>query len=66
MNRYKISQRAEQDLEDIWIYVAQTDQVAADLLLAKILDKFPMLARFPEMGKKTKAAKLAGETSALD
>ncbi len=52
MNRYKISQRAEQDLEDIWIYVAQTDQIAADLLLAKIFDKFPMLASFPEMGKK--------------
>jgi toxin ParE1/3/4 len=52
MNRYRISQRAERDLEDIWIYVAQTDPVAADLLLAKILDKLPMLAKFPEMGRK--------------
>lgn len=50
MNRYRLSQRAEQDLEDIWIYVAQKDEVAADLLLAKILNKFPMLAQFPEMG----------------
>jgi len=25
--------------------------LAADLLLAKVLDKFPMLAQFPEMGK---------------
>lgn len=23
MNRYKISQLAEQDLEDIWVYLAQ-------------------------------------------
>jgi toxin ParE1/3/4 len=46
MNRYKISQRAEQDLEDIWLYTAQTDQLAADLLLAKILDRFPMLQGF--------------------
>jgi toxin ParE1/3/4 len=26
------------------------NEVTADLLLAKILDKFPMLAQFPEMG----------------
>jgi toxin ParE1/3/4 len=52
MNRYRLSRRAEQDLEDIWFYIAQNDQVAADLLIAKILDKFPMLAKFPDMGKK--------------
>jgi toxin ParE1/3/4 len=52
MNRYRLSRPAEQDLEDIWVYVAQNDQVAADLLIAKILDKFPMLAKFPDMGKK--------------
>jgi toxin ParE1/3/4 len=52
MNRYRLSRQAEQDLEDIWFYVAQSDEVAADLLIAKILDKFPMLAKFPNMGKK--------------
>jgi toxin ParE1/3/4 len=50
MNQYRLSQRAEQDLENIWIYVAQKNEVAADLLLAKLLDQFPMLAQFPEMG----------------
>ncbi|MDJ0619964.1 MAG: type II toxin-antitoxin system RelE/ParE family toxin [Calothrix sp. MO_192.B10] len=30
MNRYKISQLAEQDLEDIWVYLAQNNQIAAD------------------------------------
>jgi toxin ParE1/3/4 len=52
MNRYRISRQAEQDLEDIWVYTAQNDEVAADLLIATILDKFPMLAKFPDMGKK--------------
>lgn len=52
MNRYRLSRQAEQDLEDIWFYIAQNDEVAADLLIAKILDKFPMLAKFPDMGKK--------------
>jgi toxin ParE1/3/4 len=51
MNRYRFSRQAEQDLEDIWFYIAQTDEVAADLLIAKILNKFPMLAKFPNMGK---------------
>jgi toxin ParE1/3/4 len=52
MNRYRISRQAEQDLEDIWVYTAQNDEVAADLVIANILDKFPMLAKFPDMGKK--------------
>ncbi len=52
MNRYRLSDRAELDLEDIWTYLAQKDSLAADLMLAKILNKFPMLAQFPEMGCK--------------
>jgi len=51
MNRFKISRQAEQDLEDIWVYLAQHDNLAADRLLETILNKFPMLAQFPEMGK---------------
>ena len=51
MNRFKISWQADRDLEDIWVYLAQNDPLAADLLLAKVFDKFPMLAQFPEMGR---------------
>jgi toxin ParE1/3/4 len=36
------------------VYLAQNDSLAADLLLAKVLDKFPMLAQFPEMGRSRK------------
>ena len=38
----------------MWVYLAQNDSIAADLLLAKVLDKFPMLAQFPEMGRSRK------------
>lgn len=51
MNRYRLSQRCEQDLDDIWFYIAQNDEVAADLMIAKILNKLPMLAQFPDMGR---------------
>jgi toxin ParE1/3/4 len=52
MNRYRLSQQAEQDLEDIWIYLAQQNQLAADKQISQILDRFPMLAQFPDMGIK--------------
>ena len=51
MNRFRVSRQAEQDLEDIWTYLTQIDPLAADLSLAKVFDKFPMLAQFPEIGK---------------
>ncbi len=54
MNRFKISRQADRDLEDMWVYLAQNDSLTADLLLAKVLDKFPMLAQFPEMGRSRK------------
>ena len=51
MNSYKLSHKAEQDLEDIWVYIAQQNQLAADKQIAQILNRFPMLAQFPDMGK---------------
>ncbi|PMB41272.1 plasmid stabilization protein [Fischerella thermalis CCMEE 5205] len=52
MNCYRLSQQAEQDLEDIWIYLAQQDELAADKQIAQLLDRLPMLAQFPDMGRK--------------
>lgn len=52
MNRFRISNLAEKDLEDIWVYLAQQNEILADKKIAQILDKFPMLAQFPEMGRK--------------
>ncbi|MEG4032843.1 type II toxin-antitoxin system RelE/ParE family toxin [Microcoleus sp. w1-18aA5] len=51
MNRYRLSQQAVKDLEDIWIYLAQQDELGADLQMVRLLDRFPMLAQFPNMGR---------------
>jgi toxin ParE1/3/4 len=51
MNRYRLSRQAEQDLDTIWMYLAQRDEIAADKEIAQILNRFPMLAQFPDMGK---------------
>jgi toxin ParE1/3/4 len=52
MNHFRISNLAEKDLEDIWVYLAQQNEILADQKIAQILDKFPMLAQFPNMGQK--------------
>jgi toxin ParE1/3/4 len=51
VNRYRLSQQAEKDLEDLWIYLAQQDEIGADRQVARLLDRFPMLAQFPNMGR---------------
>lgn len=50
MSSYRLSKEAEQDLEDLWVYLAERDEIAADRQVAKLLDRFPMLAQFPTMG----------------
>ncbi|PSB45885.1 type II toxin-antitoxin system RelE/ParE family toxin [Cyanosarcina cf. burmensis CCALA 770] len=51
MNRFRLSQQAEQDLEDIWVCLARQNELLADKQIAQILDRFPMLSQFPDMGK---------------
>jgi toxin ParE1/3/4 len=51
MNRYRLSRQSEQDLEDIWAYIAMQDPIATDKQIAHILDRFSMLAQFPDMGR---------------
>jgi len=43
---------AEQDLYDIWTYVATDNLAAADRLLARIDEAFAMLLRNPELGER--------------
>jgi toxin ParE1/3/4 len=50
MSLYRLSKEAEQDLEDLWVYLGERNDIAADLQVAKLLDRFPMLAQFPAMG----------------
>ena len=48
MNRHKLSPQAEQDLDDIWMYLSEQDDIRADRQIAQILDKLPMLAQYPQ------------------
>ena len=52
MSRFKLSRQAEQDLEDIWTYVAQESEQAADALIDAIIRRFPKIGTFPEIGKR--------------
>jgi len=52
MNRFRLSRQAEQDLEDIWVYLQQQDKLQADIKISQILNRFPMLSQFPDMGRK--------------
>jgi toxin ParE1/3/4 len=50
MGLYRLSQAAERDLEDLWVYLAAQDSITADREVGKLLDRLPMLAQFPNMG----------------
>ena len=52
MNRFRLSRQAEQDLEEIWLYLGKQNELLADQQIAQILDKFPMLSQFPAMGRR--------------
>jgi toxin ParE1/3/4 len=50
--RYRLSALAEQDLEDIWLYVAEdASPTTADRLIDAIVDRFDLLAEQPAIGR---------------
>ena len=51
MNHFRLSRQAEKDLEDIWVYLTQQDELLADKRIAQILNRLPMLSQYPNMGK---------------
>ena len=49
---YRLSVLAEQDLEEIWSYVAEAASPAtADRLIDAIIDRFELLLEQPRMGR---------------
>jgi len=49
---YRLSALAEQDLEEIWSYVAEAASIAtADRLIDVLIDRFELLAEQPRMGR---------------
>ena len=45
------SPEAENDLDEIWLYIAQDNPYYADKLLDEIEETSQKLARFPDMGR---------------
>lgn len=50
MNEYALSVATEQDLDEIWEYIAQDNIDAADRWIEKLFDAFQSLAQAPGMG----------------
>ena len=49
---YRLSVLAEQDLDEIWSYVAEAaNPTTADRLMDAIIDRFELLAEQPRMGR---------------
>jgi toxin ParE1/3/4 len=50
MSEPRITQQAEADLEEAWVYIARRNETAGDRLLDQILDRCRLHAQFPKMG----------------
>ena len=49
---YRLSSRAERDLDEVWLYVAEdASPTTADRLIDEIVDRFDLLAEQPRMGR---------------
>ena len=49
---YRLSSRAERDLDEVWLYVAEdASPTTADRLIDDIVDRFDLLAEQPRMGR---------------
>ena len=51
MPKLIVSPRAEEDLEEIWTFVAGRDMEAADRLIGSITSQFDHLLAYPEAGR---------------
>lgn len=51
MIQLRIADQAKADLMDIWSYIAQDNEQAADILSDRIADKFEQLLTLPGMGR---------------
>jgi toxin ParE1/3/4 len=47
----RITEQAEADLEELWEYLAERNEEAADRILNSILEKARLHAQFPRMGR---------------
>ena len=52
MNQCRVSDAARSDLDEIWFYIAQDDPDAADKFIQSLVQRFPIIASQPEIGRK--------------
>jgi len=50
MSRYRLSDHARDDLDEIWLYIADDDPTAADRFIDKLIRKIGTLADSPGVG----------------
>ena len=50
---FRVAPEAESDLDEIWLYLARESEnpAIATRVVNSITDKFPMLSKFPNMGR---------------
>ena len=51
IRRLKVTDTAQDDLLEIWSFIAKENLAAADTLLAAFAEQFDRLLRFPEIGR---------------
>jgi toxin ParE1/3/4 len=52
VSEYRITGRAQTDLDRIWLRIAEDNIPAADALTVEFISKFLLLGKFPELGPK--------------
>ncbi len=51
MPQYRLTAQAEADLDGIWYFIARDNIQAANSLIDTLLERFPLLAENPMMGR---------------
>ena len=51
MSQYRLDEQAEQDLDEIWLTIAEDNPDAADRMIDRLTDSFVLLTGQPLMGR---------------
>ncbi len=49
--KFNLSENAQTDVKEIWLYISEKNPISADVLIEDLFRKFQLLARNPELGK---------------
>nr|MCM0591918.1 type II toxin-antitoxin system RelE/ParE family toxin [Gloeotrichia echinulata DEX184] len=52
MKELRVTDEAKSDLLEIWLYLSQNNESAADTIITKLTQKFDDLVATPEIGRK--------------